>query len=403
MKHQSTLSKVSCSSEVTARPSRIAVIGGGPAGLYAAEIAASGGAQVTLFDAKPSVGRKFLIAGRGGLNLTNAEENKRFASRYIGGPWPELIQTFDSEALRHWAAGLGCETFVASTGRVYPKSLKAAPLLRAWVQRLRDLGVAFRMHHRWNGLRPGPPLELLFDAGSFEADAAIFALGGGSWPQTGSDGGWTAAFQELGVDLSPLVPANCGWEVEWPATFLKSAEGLPIKNLAVTCGTETVEGELLITSYGLEGGAIYKLGPHLRAMEKPSLLIDLKPSSTLEQLLKKAAGAPISAIPERWRLGPAAAALLQLHPAQGANELARLVKALPLSLRGPRPLREAISSAGGVRWESLSCDFMVKAVPGVFVAGEMIDWEAPTGGYLIQGCFATGALAAKGALAFASH
>src|SRR6266478_2771345 len=237
----------------------IAIIGGGPAGLRAAEVAATAGAAVTLFDAKPSVGRKFLVAGRGGLNLTKGEPAEQFAARYSGPPviWKSLIAEFDVEALQSWAAGLGVETFVASTGRVYPRELKAAPLLRRWVQRLRELGVQFAVRHRWIGLEPDRPLRLEFatEAGNrtFTADAAILALGGGSWPETGSDGAWTAALEKLGVAITPLTPANCGWECAWPPRILAAAEAQPLKSIAVTAGETRVLGELLITRYGLEG------------------------------------------------------------------------------------------------------------------------------------------------------
>lgn len=369
---------------------RVAVVGGGPAGLCAAETAARAGAQVTLFEAKPSVGRKLLVAGRGGLNLTNAEPLEAFIARYQGGDfWDALIPNFSPEALRAWAAQLGTETFVASTGRVYPKSLKAAPLLRAWVRRLRQLGVEFLVNHRWRALKPGRPLELVFDAGAYKADAAIFALGGGSWPQTGSDGLWTKTFEELGVSVTPLRPANCGWEVDWPKELLSQIQGAPLKNIAVSAGPRTVHGELLVTRYGLEGGAIYTLGPELRTMKEPRICLDLKPSNTVEQLVAKS----------QWRLSPAAEALLRhATPETDRATLAKVAKALPVALKGPRPLAEAISSAGGVRWEELDGRLMIKRLPGVFVAGEMIDWEAPTGGYLLQGCFATAAWAARSLL-----
>lgn len=379
---------------------RIAIVGGGPAGLFAAETAAHAGATVTLFDAKPSVGRKFLVAGRGGLNLTHAEPLELFISRYRGGPWNELIAGFDPEALRAWARQLGVETFAASTGRVYPKELQGAQLLRRWVQRLRGLGVEFALHHRWETLRPGEPLELGFPAGSYQADAVVFALGGGSWPQTGSDGSWTNAFTRLGISVAPLRPANCGWEVAWPAPVLAAAEGLPLKNIAASAGDQRIEGELMITRYGLEGGPVYALGPVLRSMEKPLLRIDLKPSSNVEQLAKKLEGNPARA-PGSWRLAPAASALLQHYGGAQLNscsELAALAKGLPVPLTRPRPIAEAISSAGGVAWEELDPMLMLRKLPGVFVAGEMVDWEAPTGGYLLQGCFASGKQAALGAI-----
>ena len=384
---------------------KIAVIGGGPAGLRAAEVAADGGAGVTLFEAKPSVGRKFLVAGRGGLNLTKAEPRDLFATRYSDpARWPALLAECDADALRAWAAGLGVETFAASTGRVYPRELKAAPLLRRWVQRLRAGGVHFAMRHRWTGLRAGARWQLDFAgegdrAITAEADAVILALGGGSWPETGSDGAWVALLEKLGIPVAPLEAANCGWECAWPPSILAHA-GRPVKNIAVRAGASEAAGELLITDYGLEGGALYQLAPALRAMPEPQILIDLKPSQTVEQLVRKLSGGSAR---ERWRLGDAAHALLA-HHAEGITSpeaLAALAKALPLSLLRPRPLAEAISTAGGVRWAALDDTLMLRALPGIFVAGEMIDWEAPTGGYLITGCFATGTRAARGALGWA--
>lgn len=389
----------------------IAIIGGGPAGLRAAEMAASAGAQVTVFDAKPSVGRKFLVAGRGGLNLTKSEPLEVFAARYLGGDqmskrWSKLLADFDPTALRAWAAGLGIETFVASTGRVYPREMKAAPLLRRWVQRLRGLGVKFALHHRWIGLTLGQPLRLEFLVGEksigVEADAVVLALGGGSWPETGSDGTWTSILARLGVNVSPLVPANCGWEHPWPPAVLAVAEGQPLKSIAVRAGEQEIKGELLVTQYGLEGGTIYQLGPALRAMEEPAITIDFKPTFTAAQLITKMGPTTRNFAAEgrqRLRLSEAAAAILAERSSRW-NSVADFiadVKACPLRLTGPRPIAEAISSAGGVCWSELDDDLMLCRLPGVFVAGEMIDWEAPTGGYLMQGCFATGTRAGTAA------
>jgi len=396
----------------------IAIIGGGPAGLRAAEVAAAGGASVTLFDAKPSVGRKFLVAGRGGLNLTHAEAPEVFAARYAGqgqppGFWRELLAEFGPEELRAWAAEAGIETFVASTGRVYPQEMKAAPLLWRWRLRLRDLGVRFAMHHRWVGLRPGNPWRLDFEVAnpgegeriSVEADAVILALGGGSWPDTGSDGRWRETIEALGVRVAPLTSSNCGWEVDWPPAVLEKAEGRPLKNIAASAGESVAVGELLVTRYGLEGGIIYQLGPALRAMAEPRMTIDFKPASTVARLVAKM-GAPGRNLFEeacrRWRLDAAMSAILEHHSERRAwnsvEALAAAVKACPLRLRGPRPLAEAISSAGGVEWSEIDPSLMLRKLPGVFVAGEMIDWDAPTGGYLMQGCFSTGTRAGRVAL-----
>ncbi len=393
---------------ITSPHTTLAVIGGGPAGLRAAEVAASAGIPTTLFDGKPSVGRKFLVAGKGGLNLTHGEPLDRFATRYSGpgqppATWPGLLDSFSPADLRSWAAGLGTETFQASSGRVYPKALKAAPLLRAWVARLKQLGVRFEMKHQWSGLTPGKPHQLSFTNGrTATADAVIFALGGASWPGTGSDGSWLPRFQTLGIPCSPLQPANCGWECQWTPEILAAAEGKPIKNITVTAGAETATGELLVTRYGLEGGTIYQLGKALRAMDPPVITIDFKPTFSRDQLIRKMESVRRNFLAEartRWKLGDAAHAILAQCEWSATADLATAVKNHPVPLTGPRPIAEAISSAGGVRWDALDAGLMLRAHPGVFIAGEMIDWEAPTGGYLMQGCFATGTRAARAATA----
>jgi uncharacterized flavoprotein (TIGR03862 family) len=396
----------------------IAILGGGPAGLRAAEIAVSAGANVTLYEAKASVGRKFLIAGKGGLNLTHSEPLERFASRYSGGSprgfWASLLTEFDNNALCEWASELGVETFIGTSGRIFPKESKAAPLLRRWVERLRALGVQFLMHHRLEEITQAEVRLLLkFSVEDrpkiYSHDAAILALGGASWPNTGSDGKWTSLLNDLGVAISPLLPANCGWEVNWPQDILKEAEGLPVKNIALSAGSHTILGELLITRYGLEGGALYQLGRTLRSMEFPECKLDLKPTFSAEQLADKLflqmTGDPILLLRRailKWRLGMAASSLLKhlLPPAalESPLALARFAKAIPIPVLGPRSIEEAISTSGGVSFSELDQNLMIKRLPGLFVAGEMIDWEAPTGGYLIQGCFATGTRAANGAL-----
>lgn len=393
-----------------------------------------------MFDAKPSVGRKFLVAGRGGLNLTHAESRDRFVTRYSSPPpstghWQSLLDDFDSSALRQWASELGIETFAATTGRVYPREMKAAPLLRRWVERLRASGIRFALRHRWTGLQAsGATWRITFDvdgeARHFEADAVVLALGGGSWPQTGSNGGWVPILQAAGVAVTPLTPANCGWELPWPPAVLALAEGRPLKNITVQAGSTVVPGELLITRYGLEGGTLYALGAILRAMPDPEIVIDFKPSHTADRLLQKLGCRRNDPVPRpatsedstgslqkpggsrnsllvegraRWNLGEAAAAILGNLPGQQlfptAESLVAAVKGCRLRLTQPRPIAEAISSAGGVCWSELDDSLMLRRLPGVFVAGEMIDWEAPTGGYLMQGCFATGTRAARGALA----
>jgi len=395
---------------------KLAVIGGGPAGLRAAEIASQGGAEVTLFDAKASVGRKFLVAGRGGLNITKDEPPETFARRYEGPDlssawWSSLICDFSPTDLREWAAGLGIETFVASTSRVYPREMKAAPLLRRWVHRLKEQGVTFAMHHRLTGLRRDGSLRLEFQTpeGSlvFEADAAILALGGGSWPETGSDGRWLPLLDSLGLRTTPLQPANSGWELTWPVELLAAVEGQPLKNITARAGELEARGELLITAYGLEGGALYQLGSALRSMSDPAIEVDLKPDVTLDRLIAKMGPARRNLIAEagqRWKLPPAALALLTHHADRDSWDtpaaIAHAAKHLRIALTQPRPIAEAISSAGGLCWSEIDDSLMVKSLPGVFVAGEMIDWEAPTGGYLMQGCFATGAHAARHAVAW---
>ena len=373
---------------------------------------------MTLFDAKPSVGRKLLVAGRGGLNLTHAEPVEIFAARYSGpaqpqGFWEALLAEFGPEDLRVWAAQAGIETFAASTGRVYPREMKAAPLLRRWRLRLGDLGVRFAMHHRWVGLRQGNPWRVDFEtpnsagdgAVSVDVDAVILAMGGGSWPDTGSDGRWRETIESLGVRVAPWKAANCGWELDWPLAVLEKAEGRPLKNITASAGASVAVGELLVTRYGLEGGIIYQLGPALRAMAEPRITIDFKPGTSMERLVVRM-GAPGRNLFEeacrRWRLDAAMRAILEQHPERDAwssvETLAAAVKACVLRLVGPRPLAEAISSAGGVEWSEIDSSLMLRKLPGVFVAGEMIDWDAPTGGYLMQACFSTATRAARSAL-----
>jgi uncharacterized flavoprotein (TIGR03862 family) len=376
----------------------LAIIGGGPTGLRAAEIAATAGAKVTLFDAKPSVGRKFLIAGKGGLNLTHGEDFETFITRYSGPDssidhWKSLIADFTPADLRNWASGLGVETFQATSGRVYPKALKAAPLLRRWIERLRNLGVQFEMNHRLTDLKTGPLFQLDFAHGkSVSTRAVVLALGGASWPKTGSDGTWTTIFENLGISHNPLVPANCGWEHPWPEEILTLAEGKPLKNLHVRAGGRLAIGELMLTKYGLEGGAIYQLGATLRAMPEPVISIDFKPTFTPEQLVGKMQSVRRNFLQEaktRWKLSEPAYAILSQTAWENAGDLAHEVKNCRIQLTGPRPIEEVISSAGGVCWREIDDRLMVQKIPGLFVAGEMIDWEAPTGGYLMQGCFAT--------------
>jgi hypothetical protein len=386
----------------------VLVVGGGPAGLRAAELTSAAGFRTLLADRMPSVGRKFLVAGKGGLNLTHSEPLEQFITRYgDDAHWRALLADFFPDDSRAWVEGLGIETFIGTSGRVFPTTKQAAPLLRRWIARLKQQGVDFRLRHEWTGIVPREGWEVSFRTPKGDAivhaRAVVLALGGGSWPQTGSNGAWISLLGQAGVAVTPLTPANCGYEVDWPATFLREAEGKPLKNIVASAGTESFAGELLVTRSGLEGGALYQLGRALRAMEKPALTIDLKPAFTAQQLAAKLNATPtvsLDAAAKAWKLSPAAKALLALCPVPSANALATLAKGFPLALRGPRPLDEAISTAGGVAWSELNDHLMLLKLPGVFCAGEMIDWEAPTGGYLLQGCFATGTRAARGAMAF---
>lgn len=397
------------------RMKRLAIIGGGPAGLRAAEIASAAGLQVTLYDGKRSVGRKFLVAGKGGFNLTHAEPLEDFVTRYRGPDqasqfWEGALATFDNAEMRGWAARLGTGTFVASSGRVYPKALKAAPLLRAWIKRLKEQEVAFEMNHRLVGIeRSFDKIELQFEvlgaAQSVVADAVVLALGGGSWPQTGSDGQWTEFLGKAGVAIDPLTAANCGWEVAWSAPLLAAHEGAALKNLVVSAGEESAKGELILTRYGLEGGPLYQLGPAIRGQAPAVVEIDFKPTLTLARMVAKMESAKRNLLVEarlRWKLCEATCAILaQWHgPFDSAESLAHAAKHCRIPLTHPRPLAEAISSAGGVAWQELDEGLMLRKIPGVFLAGEMISWEAPTGGYLMQGCFATGTLAGQSASAW---
>ncbi|MBK1827012.1 NAD(P)/FAD-dependent oxidoreductase [Haloferula rosea] len=392
----------------------IAIIGGGPAGLRAAEACAAGGAKVTVFEGKRSVGRKLLVAGYGGLNITHGEDLDQFVTRYSGPGMPaehfaRIIRSFSPTDLRNWAAQLGIETFEQRTGRVYPKEMKAAPLLRRWVERLRKQGVLFQVNHTLTSLDANEQVTLQFNHGDpLVFDAAILALGGASWSKTGSDGKWTSLLQSHGIVITPLQPANCGWEVDWPAELVGRIEGQPMKNLAVSAGPIRIQGELMPTRYGFEGGAIYQLGPFLREMPAPVIEIDLKPEVPLEGLLRKMESVRKDFLDnacERLKLTRHAALILDhvAGPFDNVDTLCRAVKGLVIPLTRPRPIDEAISSAGGIAWSELDDSLQLRRLPGVYACGEMIDWEAPTGGYLIQGCFATATHAARGALKLADQ
>lgn len=380
----------------------------------AAETLTEGGARVTLFDAKPSVGRKFLIAGKGGLNLTHAEPREAFLARYAERrPSLEpLLDAFGPDDLRAWARGLGVETFVASSGRVYPIGLKAAPLLYAWKSRLKAAGVIFEMRHRWLGWdRTG---NLLFASPNGERaltpDAVVLALGGASWPQLGSDGGWVPILTARGVEVAPLKPANCGFDVGWSDPFRRFA-GHPLKQVILTFGAFRQRGEFVVTETGFEGSLIYAASALLReaitATGRAVIELDLTPDVTQTQLeakLVRRGSRSVSSHLARIGIKDAKASLLRevLAPDvfHDPARLAAAIKALPITLTAPRPLAEAISTAGGVQFEGLDARLMIRALPGVFCVGEMLDWEAPTGGYLLTACFASGRAAGRGVLAW---
>ena len=395
---------------MTSSSRTIAIIGGGPAGLMAAEAAAAAGGRVVVFDRMASLGRKFLLAGRGGLNLTHGEPLEAFLGRY-GDARPRLapiIESFPPQALRDWALELGEETFIGTSGRVFPKRFKASPMLRAWLRRLAAQGVEVRLRHAFAGWDAKGLLRFKTPEGetTFSADAAVLAMGGASWPRLGSDGGWVGTLVDAGVDIAPLRPANCGFETPWTAHIREKFAGAPLKPIAIRFGDAIARGECIVTDHGLEGGAIYALSARLRdEIERAGdarIDIDLRPDVTIEALATRL-GAPRAKqsastfLRKAAGLSPVAIALLREPgplPAT-AQELAARIKALPIRLVATRPIERAISTAGGVTFADLDDRLMIRTLPGVFAAGEMIDWEAPTGGYLLQACFATGRWAGK--------
>jgi len=396
-----------------------AVIGAGPAGLIAAEVLAEGGASVTVFDAMPSAGRKFLMAGRGGLNLTHSEPLEQFLARYReAAPALEAaITAFPPTALRDWSEKLGQPTFVGSSGRVFPQAFKASPLLRAWLRRLDASGVRFAFRHRWCGWDEAGRLKFRTPQGDnvVEARATVLALGGASWPRLGSDGSWTETLAAKGVALSPLRPANCGFTVAWSEVFRDRFEGQPLKGAAWSFGSRTIRGEAIVTRNGIEGGSIYALSADLREAIARSgeaiLHVALRPdleTKVLASRLDSPRGKQSFSnfLRKAAQLSPVATGLLQEAAfASGVSlaslspqGLAALINAVPIKLTGTAPIARAISSAGGIALAELDAHFMIRRLPGVFAAGEMLDWEAPTGGYLLQACFATGVAAGRGAL-----
>ena len=404
-------------------PSRRAiVIGGGPAGLMAAEVLAAGGVAVDLYDAMPSVGRKFLLAGKGGMNITHAEDGDAFAGRYGARraavtPW---LDGFTPQQVRDWIHGLGIETFVGSSGRVFPLEMKAAPLLRAWLHRLREAGVRFHMRHRWLGWRDGALVFATPEGERLErADATVLALGGASWARLGSDGAWVPLLEQKSVEVAPLVPMNCGFDADWSTHFADRHAGAPLTTVALgMAGADGRpvfrKGQFVVTASGIEGSLVYALSAQIRdaiaAEGRATVWIDLLPDHAPERVLAEVThprGTRSMASHLQSRLGIKGVKSGLLHECLSKEayadpvRLARALKALPLVLVRPRPIDEAISSGGGVRFEAMEgAGGMLRALPGVFVAGEMVDWEAPTGGYLLTACFGSGRAAGRAASAW---
>jgi hypothetical protein len=400
----------------------VAVIGGGPAGLMAAEVLSQGGAQVDLYDAMPSVGRKFLLAGVGGMNITHSEPFDAFLSRY--GARAEairlLLQSFPPAALRTWIHGLGIETFVGSSGRVFPREMKAAPLLRAWLHRLRESGVRIHVRHRWLGWTEAGALRFSTPEGerSVTADTVVLALGGASWAKLGSDGAWVPLLAQRGIAVVPLLPSNCGFDVAdgWSEHLRSRFGGQPLKTVALRFADASGHlherrGELMLSACGIEGSLVYALSAPLRdtiaAQGSVTVQLDLAPDKPLERVVAEVAhprGSRSLSSHLQSRAGIKGVKMALLHELLAADQLndpvrlAHAIKSLPLTLAAPRPIDEAISSAGGVRFEALDDTLMLRGLPGVFCAGEMLDWEAPTGGYLLTACLASGRVAGQGAL-----
>ncbi len=395
----------------------VAIIGAGPAGLYAAEILSRGGAQVSVYDSMPSAGRKFLVAGKGGLNLTHAEAFDAFAARYRKRQAciEPMLKQFGADDLRRWANELGIETFVGTSGRVFPVGMKASPLLRAWLKRLDSDGVVFHFRHKWTGWTNDRSLRFETNSGErvIKADAVILALGGGSWSRLGSDGTWVSLLEREGVRVEPLKPSNCGFNVDWSTHFKEKFHGQPVKSVELSFDKFRQHGEFMVTKYGLEGSLIYACSAHLRdAIESHGqaiIQLDLAPHQTRDEIrarLAKPRGSKSMATHLEKTLaikGVKAGLLREFVSKDDFGNLERLVdtiKSVSIPLLSPRPLEEAISTAGGIPFEELDERLMLKKIPSVFCAGEMLDWEAPTGGYLLTACFATGRVAGLGALAW---
>lgn len=397
----------------------VAIIGGGPAGLMAAEILSEAGITVDLYDAMPSVGRKLLLAGIGGLNITHNEAFGTFCSRF-GAAQEALrfsLDHFPPEALRTWMSGLGIETFVGSSNRVFPKEMKAAPFLRAWLHRLRSRGVRFHVRHRWQGWREVGLLELTTPHGVtlIKPDASLLALGGASWPKLGSDGAWVPLLEQQGIHVAPLQSANCGFETPWSALLKQRYSGEPLKSISISFTdhsgqTHQRQGECIISREGIEGSLVYALSRPLRetinAMGSATFAIDLAPDRTPEKILDvlchRGSKSLSSHLKSALGFNPVKTALLyeilSKEQMSDLKALAAAIKALPITVYATRPINEAISTAGGVCFDDIDQNFMIKKLPGIFVAGEMLDWEAPTGGYLLTACLATGRQAGHGVL-----
>jgi len=401
---------------MTALACDVAVVGAGPAGLMAAERIAAAGRTVHVFDRMPTPARKLLLAGRGGLNLTHSEPLDRFVTRYGEREafFRAVLAGFTPDDLRAWAAGLGVETFVGTSGRVFPVQMKASTLVRAWLRRLEGLGVVLHARHRWQGWGEDGALRFTDAAGTettVQARAVVLALGGASWPRTGSDGAWTDLLAARGVDLAPLRPSNMGFEVPWSDHFRERNEGQPVKSVALTVAGRRVKGEFVVTATGIEGGAVYALSAPLRdAVERDGwapLGLDLMPDTDESALRRRLSGRGAQSLStflkKTVNLTGVRYALLREFAAKDdltdAAGLARVIKGLSMPVVGVCGLERAISTAGGVRFDAVDEALMLRHLPGVFVAGEMLDWEAPTGGYLLQGCFATAVRAADGVLA----
>ena len=393
----------------------VAIIGAGPAGLMAAEVLSQSGVEVNIYDSMPSVGRKFLMAGKSGLNITHSEPFEQFVTRYGSRrKWIEpMLKEFGASELRAWAQELGIETFVGTSGRVFPMSMKASPLLRAWLKRLQNHGVTIHTRHRWIGWDKDRGLRFETEKGavSIKADAVILALGGGSWRRLGSDGAWVDWLKQAGVEVEALRSANCGFDVAWSEFFKEKFQGHPLKSVVLLFGSFRQQGEFVITKHGVEGSLIYACSAMVRdtiaARGTTNIQLDLTPNLTREDVLKKLSKSRgsktmASHLEKTVGIKGVKAGLLREFVAKddfGNNErLADAIKNLSIPLVAPRPIDEAISSAGGVMFEELDEHLMLKQIPGVFCAGEMLDWEASTGGYLLTACFSSGRVAGYGVL-----